>query len=364
MNNPATVAAAASVGRGDEIRAVRPYHYADQVVFVDGQPGCGKTMLAPIVAALDRVELLTFAYEIEHVCTLRFLGRMSADAAQTLIRLTTDLRLYNTMMGRETNLRPGDQSSVFSDIRPWRYLRRLFQPGDAAVPERIRRERPILLLTTHNLTAFSEPVFSALDGRAVFLELVRHPLYMIKQQALNMERLISASRHFTVYFDHKGAAVPYFTRGWEDLFLASNPMDRAIYSCVFMTEWTDAARERLRASGAARILTIPFERFVIDPWPYLRRIEILLDTRVTRWTRRMMARQKVPRRRLADGIDTRLYRRCGWEPPRPGATEEAELARRREYAARRASPAGLEALDALCRRYEERHLASSDRGYG
>lgn len=76
---------------------------AETVLFVDGQAGCGKTLLSPIVASLARVELQTYTYEIEHYCALSFLDKMSSDAAQTLIRMMTDLRLYNTMMGREVN---------------------------------------------------------------------------------------------------------------------------------------------------------------------------------------------------------------------------------------------------------------------
>ena len=47
--------------------AVRTSHLAEKIVFVDGMPGCGKTMLSPIVAALPRIELLQYAYEIEYV---------------------------------------------------------------------------------------------------------------------------------------------------------------------------------------------------------------------------------------------------------------------------------------------------------
>lgn len=46
-----------------------------------------------------------------------------------------------------------------------------------------------------------------------------------------MARLVTGNaRHFTIYFEHKGKQVPYFVSGWEDLFINSNFMDRAIYS--------------------------------------------------------------------------------------------------------------------------------------
>ena len=41
---------------------------AEKIVTVDGQGGCGKTLFSPIIAALDRVELLSYTFEVEFVC--------------------------------------------------------------------------------------------------------------------------------------------------------------------------------------------------------------------------------------------------------------------------------------------------------
>ena len=66
----------------NDITIKRQGHMADKIVIVDGQPGCGKTMLSPIVAALERVELLTYAYEMEHVCSLKFLNKIESEASE------------------------------------------------------------------------------------------------------------------------------------------------------------------------------------------------------------------------------------------------------------------------------------------
>ena len=64
----------------------RPEHFAEKVVIVDGQPGCGKTMLSPIIGTLDRVELMTYAYPLEYICALHAIGKMTDDAAMTTAR--------------------------------------------------------------------------------------------------------------------------------------------------------------------------------------------------------------------------------------------------------------------------------------
>ena len=55
----------------------RLYNLTENVVIVDGQPGCGKTMLSPIISTLDRVEIMTFAFEIEFNCRLFQLGKIT-----------------------------------------------------------------------------------------------------------------------------------------------------------------------------------------------------------------------------------------------------------------------------------------------
>jgi len=123
-----------------DIEALRKPYLVEKVVIVDGQPGCGKTMLSPIIAALDRTELLNYAYEIEYICALYYLKRIAPDAAETMIKMLTDLKLYNVMMSRDVNMRPKDLSSIFYDSNPWRYLKRLFEEGDRAVPKKIKDE--------------------------------------------------------------------------------------------------------------------------------------------------------------------------------------------------------------------------------
>ncbi|MFH1581687.1 MAG: hypothetical protein ABIC39_06380 [Pseudomonadota bacterium] len=339
----------------EQVSVARQPHLAEKVAFIDGLGGCGKTMLSPIISALDRVELLTYAYEIEHICSLHYLGKIDNDAARMMVRMLTDLQLYNSMMSREINFRPGDLSSVFRDAKPLRYLRRLFQKGDKAIPEIVSMERPILNLTTHNLLAFSEPIFSALGDRAVFIEVVRHPLYMVRQEALNMESVVADVRDFTVYFDYKGRQLPYYISGWEELFLSSNAVDKAIYYIDKLTKLTEIAKTRLKKEYNAQILTVSFESFVTGPGPYIEKIGHLLGTKATAITRRMMKKQNVPRKMYADGIGLKVYKRCGWEPPK-SSNEEGEFALRRKFAAEHSSSNAMQVLDQLCKDYEDQYL--------
>lgn len=337
---------------------VRSSQMVDKVVFVDGQPGCGKSMFSALITGLDRVELLCLAYEIEFVCALKYLQKIDDDVARSLVGLYTDLRMYNLMMSRETNFRPSDVSSVFKDARPFRYIKRLFQKGRDLVPDLISRERPILHLTTHDLLGRSDPIFDALRTKCVFIEVVRHPLYMIKQQAINMKSLISDPRHFEIYFLYKGKELPYFAYGREEAFLKGNEIDKAIYVIDGMTRRNESFRRKAAEKNINKdqILTIPFEKFVIDPWQYLKHIENILDTKRLPVLSRLLKKQNVPRKMYADGIELEIYKSCGWEPSKPGSDESKEFATRRQFAKDQASSEAMRVLDKLSEEYEKEYL--------
>lgn len=331
------------------VEVVREPYLASKIVFVDGFPGCGKTMMAPIISSLPRVQLMQYSYLIEYICELGFLGKMEEDVMSILIKMWTDIQLYNVMMGRETNFRFADISSVFKNARPLVYFKRIFLKGDAEAVKTIENEKPILHLTTHLIFPYAEPVFNALGTRAVFIELFRHPLYMIKQQALYQERVGKDPRDFTVWFDYKGEAVPFYAKGWEDLFIQCNPVEKAIYMLHYVTE-------RVRAKQFNSVIEIPFELFVLNPWPYMEKIEQLLGTKIDKATKRMMKRQKVPRERIADGLALGIYKQYGWKPPLKNGNERKELEERRSFVKNQVSREALGILDMLCEKYEGKYL--------
>jgi hypothetical protein len=333
----------------------RVKHLAEKIVMVGGLDGCGKTLFSPIISALDRVELPTYSYEVEHYCALFFLQKMSLNSASTLVKMQTDLKLYNTMMGREVNFRPTDLSSVQKFHNPEQYFERLHQPGDESVINVIDQEKPILNLTIHNVLFTSEPIWEALKGRCTYIEVVRHPLYMVRQHHLNMQKLVGDVRDFIIYYEHKHKNYPYWVKGWEDVFDESSDIEKTIYYFHYMTKRIDRVRQSLREKYNAQILTIPFEKFALNPEPWLKKIATAIGSKITDSTKNVMTQQMVPRDKVAQGLDIEIYRRCGWVPPIDGASEIDELNIRRQDIKLDARSSTMKILDQLCNDYEKKY---------
>jgi len=331
---------------------VRSKYLAEKVVFVDGLPGCGKTLFSTVISAMDRVELLSYSYEIEHICQLYYLDKITIDAAKIMVSMQTDLRVYNTMMGRDVNFRPSDLSSVIRNSNPAKYFQRLWSDGDEQIPALIQQERPILNFSVHNMLAYSVPVWEALGNRCVFIEIVRHPLYMVRQQLLNMENLIGDVRDFTVYYENNGHELIYYAKEWESNYINSSPIDRVVHFIDNLTKKTSTVKNELEKKYKANVITIPFEPFVLNPDRWMEKIADILETNILNVTRKVMKEQNIPRNMVAQGVDLDIYRRCGWKPPENDTNERDELNIRREDIVREASNSCVDILDRLCEEYE------------
>lgn len=334
----------------------RDVHFTERVLFLDGLTGTGKTMLAPILSSLQRVEVQRVEGIYEYMCALRYLGRIEEDAANAMIRMYVDQANYNLMIGRESNFRWKDLSGVLSNPGGWRYVRRLFQADGPTVIDRIKRNRPIPLILSHQALGIYSALFSALGERVRVVEAVRSPLNLLSHWYSYIDRFGADPRDFTIWIDHNGSQLPWFVFGWEDKYLSANKMDRVIYAIDWLSKLGEERLEALDEQRRRQVLVIPFERFVLDPWPYIRRLEELLDTSTTSSTRRTMRKQKVPRKITTAGRDLPIYRRYSWRPPPKQSTEAAELQKRWDYAAQEATGEGMETLERLCADYDQRYM--------
>ena len=317
-----------------------------KVVMIDGFPGCGKTMLSPIISAFDRVEIMQYAPLIEQICELRYLDCIDEDVAKSMVRMNTDLLIYNVMMGRNSNCRPTDLSSIFKH-KPSKHIRRMLGSGDETIPEKIIEKKPILQLTTHMLLASSELLFSALGDKLIFIEVIRHPLYMVIQQEKNF-KMFEGPRNQHIRYSLNNKEYTFFTNGLEDTFDVSNSFEKALHSI----NWYYS---KLFTLDIDSCIFIPFEGFVKQPDSYIQKISAKLSSPITNSVRKEMKSQKVPREQLSDGPDLDIYKRCGWTPPKY-FSEDEELNARRELVSKNVSSESLKMFDAVCEKYTETYL--------
>ena len=346
----------------NNLKTIRKGTLLTKVLFVDGQPGCGKTMFTPIISSFNRLEIFNYSSEIENICALNFLKKINYDAALSMIKIQLDLFLYETMMSRRANFRPTDVSSVFKNPNCMKYLDRLMSKGDELVPEKIKKEKPILHFASHNLLAFSNPIFDSSKNKVFFIEIVRHPLYQLIQQTINYKKsstISGSSRYFAIRIKYKNHQIPYQLVGNEKEYVNCNAVEKAILDMNLVQKLTDNNKKNISRKNKNKIMTIPFELFALNPYPYIKKIESFLNTTASKNTKNSLIEQNVPRKKISDGIPLNIYKRCGWKPPNKKFTERDELNLRRSFAFKsRARKKYIDILDKMSNHYEKKYLGS------
>ena len=336
---------------------IRKGELAEKILITDGLPGCGKTMLSPILSSLDRVEMYYFAFEIEFIARLFYFKQIKKQSALTLIRMLTDYKLYNSMMGREINLRHLDLSSVTRHHNYKMYLNRLMKPGDDLIPKIIKNKKPVLHLTTHDLLNYSEIVVKALKPRLTYVELTRHPIDMVNQQIYIMKDHFNNPRSIQIEFEYKKKPLPYWSHKWKKKFFKLNNVDKAILNIYYMYKDNVIKRSKLIKLLGKNFLSVQFENFTSNPLPVLNKISKSLKSKITKSTLREMKNQKIPRDHFFKTPQTEIYQKVGGSLPNVKNRELDILRKIKIFKKKGASKKYLDLLEKISLNYEKKFIS-------
>jgi hypothetical protein len=177
-----------------------------------------------------------------------------------------------------------------------------------------------------------------------------------KEPTLNNEKMIFNARDFTIYFDYNGTELPWYANGWEDIFIKSNPYEKAVHFIEKVGGNMSRTRKHINENFPDSVLTIPFEKFVIQPDDFMCKIAEFTDSEISDVTVKTLSKQNVPRSKYAEGIPLDIYKRCGWNPPIDELDEVGEFQIRWEVARNNMNESMLAQLHHLCVSYEEQYM--------
>lgn len=279
-------------------RLIRDNTLLGDFVLVDGQGRSGKTMLGVILSTMDRVEKLRIDTVFDYVPRYYSLGKMSHNAAVTALKIEADEKLYYTMISRGVNFRFDDYSSVFKDGHPYRYLKRLVQKAEEPAVERIKRERPIFQNLTHDALHLASLYFDAFGDKLKIIYIIRDPIENIYEQGRRNfgERIGKDPREFQLAYEWKGECVPLNAEGWEDDYLSSNATERLVGMVSGFFKKNLEGYLHLDDKWKKQIVFLEFEKFVVEPMKYINQLENFLGTKITRRTKKVLKREKCPRK--------------------------------------------------------------------
>ena len=283
-------------------------NFNNDIVFVDGLWGTGKSILGPIISGMQGVEKIKAESIYEYVSWLYSLKKINKDAAIWMMRTYADSSQYHNRIGREINLRWNDDTGLKQVINKWDYIKRLFGNEGNDFVDEINSKNLAFSVMSHMLMLCPELLDNSYGTRVKIIETVRHPLYMISHFANYLERF-EESREFTMAYYYEGVKVPWFMNESEDEFVKGNKFERAVQCIVKLYPLLDNEIEKEKNNGL-QILDISFEEIVFETKLTLKKIEFFLGRQHSEKIEIILKKQKLPRITTAQGNGHKAY---GWQ---------------------------------------------------
>jgi len=299
-------------------RVLKKSHtFQNKIIFVNGFGASGKTMLSPIISSMQNVESLVFPYEIQWISSFLYAGQIKEDLYAEFLKQYADHTIYNQMMGRNSNFRPSDISSVLQSIKKFSYLKRIFQKGDNYILEKIKKEKPIINYTTSHLIFFLNEIGKAFGERVLFIETFRDPMYMFLQAKINHQEvhLDRREKHFTFETfqgNERSFFFDYYTKDVNFSYADKNNINETIvlYLEKIFNFYFKLNFEEINMNNG-KVIFLPFEKFVMKPDNWINEIIKSLNIEKTQSLKNELKKQKVPRKFLNDGYPRSVYKRYG-----------------------------------------------------
>jgi hypothetical protein len=289
------------------IELARPNTFSNRVLIIDGLGRSGKNLISVLLSSFESVEKMQLHSQLDYIPRYLSLGKMSLDAAKVAILTELDEKYFYAAISRDANLRPQDYSSIWKQARPFTYLARLITPEARALKQIVEQPR-IFQDMTHDALQFASFWFSVLGQRLNLIHVLRDPIQNIYEQSKRQfgSRIGTDPREYQLTFNFENSVVPLMAQGYEEEYLRANDTERILLEVYNMLKKNLAGYTDLSVKEQSRVYFVDFEEFVLSPGQVLSDLEGLVGHSPSRATKRIMRRERVPRKSLGYDPNERL----------------------------------------------------------
>ena len=208
----------------------------DNIVFIDGFSGSGKSLIASLFGYLQKTEKWQLDSKYEYVAILYYLDKINIDTAKTMLHLIADNHIYDLMLSRNVNFRTSDQSSPHYDGLEEKYLKRLSKMDGDKVVEDIKFNKYILPIHVHYIFGNSDILFSSYKAKLkLYLMVLRNPFDLIKawHEGNWVNRIANDNRDYHICVQKDNNIVPWYTIDYYEEYISANDMEKAILTIYY-----------------------------------------------------------------------------------------------------------------------------------
>lgn len=149
-----------------------------ELLLFDGLSRAGKGLVAPVLSNLSRVEYAQINNPIDHIPILWKLGLIDTQSADGFLRIAVDTKTYEQAIGRNTNTRLSDLSSIYNSLDANDIIARTLGNEGQSAMDRYDSEKIISSFITHFSMPMADLWFAAYPSLWAIVT-VRHPVDVV-----------------------------------------------------------------------------------------------------------------------------------------------------------------------------------------
>ena len=152
----------------------------DNIIIVDGYSSVGKGVFCKYIQTFNRVEKMCVDHIFHEIAFMSDLKLMNNDIANYYFKLRLNIMYENSILSRDLNFRPFDDSSIFKSKSPFDYILRTFKKDGDNIFDLINKNKSHFLIMSHFSMPFLNFFFNVLGKRLKYINIVKHPVYYYK----------------------------------------------------------------------------------------------------------------------------------------------------------------------------------------
>jgi len=277
------------------MKLIRNNTYDNDIVFVDGHGGSGKSLISKVIEAFEGMEISKEDEPFQIIQYIYGLGKIDKNTASVLMKIWADRYLYNQMIGRNVNTRLTDITTLYSYPYPQKYIKRMCDNEHQDVITKINKEKPIFQNMSQNAIIYSDIYFDAFGDRLKIIYIKRN-IDDIVDTMMNGEigeRIGNDPTEITPTFLYNENPIPYYAKNWADEYINMSSRERLYRWIEQENKMVDDAYNETKFKD--NILFIQFEEFVKKPYKYISTIAEFLDRKPTGKLSEILKREGCPR---------------------------------------------------------------------
>ena len=218
-----------SSNQGFQIEYFPRAQIVHEPLFIDGYTRTGKFLLGSLLDSLEKTEYFQNSVFLETSLYLAKLGKIDFQTLKILIQTDLDFNSYNMAIGRNLNSRKSDESSILHSINAKELLSRANTTDQNLLFQNFQKLNLLPLYITHEALCNVGVLFEIYPYMK-FISTQRNPISLIMSWRDRGwgHRWGNDPQSFSIAFNQKGKAIPWFAIDWAEEYWNLNEIERIV----------------------------------------------------------------------------------------------------------------------------------------